>query len=215
MNAQKIKIEIWSDIMCPFCYIGKRRLEQALEIFPHKDYVSIEWRSFQLNPHLQNQPGKDIYTYVAELKGMSRERSVDIHRGLVQTAKDMGLDYRFDLAKIANSFDAHRILQLSKKHNLADKTEERLFQAYFTEGALISDPETLLRLASEAGLDPLEVRKVLESDLYADEVRADCNEADHLGATGVPFFVFNRRYAIAGAQPTEYFSRVLLKAYAE
>lgn len=201
--------------MCPFCYIGKRKLEAALAVFPHKDEIEIEWHSFQLNPSLQHQPDKDVYTYVAELKGQTREWSVEVHKGLIQTAKDLGLDYRFDIAKIANSFDAHRVIQLAKKYNLGDSIEERFFYAYFTEGALMSDHTTLIRLAAEAGLDPVETEKVLSTNAYAEEVRKDSQEAVQLGAGGVPFFVFNRKYAIAGAQDVSAFTQVLEKSYTE
>lgn len=214
-TEKKMKIEIWSDIMCPFCYIGKRRFEIALAEFAHKDEVEVVWKSFQLNPYLKDQPEKDIYGYVAEMKGQTREWSVMIHENLVQTARSLGLDYRFDKAKIVNSFDAHRVIQLAKKHNLGEEMEERLFKAYFTEGALISDHSTLIRLASEIGLKKEEAETVLSSGQFAENVRMDAQEAAGLGANGVPFFVFDRRNAVSGAQDSKVFSDILEKTYAE
>jgi predicted DsbA family dithiol-disulfide isomerase len=210
-----MKLEIWSDVMCPFCYIGKRKFEQALELFEHKDMVEVVWHSFQINPNLEYQPNKDMYDYVAELKGQSREWSIKVHKNLIQTAKSLGLDYRFDKAKIANSFDAHRVIQLAKKYKLDDEIEERFFKAYFTESALMSDHATLIRLAMEIGLDEEEVKQVLSSNQYADEVHKDRQEAQQLGANGVPFFVIDRKLAVAGAQDSKVFLEVLEKGYAE
>lgn len=211
----KMKVEIWSDIMCPFCYIGKRKFETALAQFPHKDKVEIVWHSYQLNPNMEYLPDKDFYTYVADLKGQSREWSVQIHENLVQTAKDHGLDYHLDKAKITNTFDAHRIIQLAKKNNLSNEIEERFFKAYFTEGALMSDHETLTKLAVEIGLDKKEVEQVLAGSQYADEVRKDEQEAQQLGANGVPFFVIDRKSAVAGAQNSKVFLEMLEKAFDE
>ena len=211
MSTKVLQIEIWSDIMCPFCYIGKRRLEAAIAQWDSRPTIDIQWRSFQLNPDLKDQPGKDIYTYLAELKGQSREWSIQIHNQLTETAKELGLDYRFDLAKIANSLDAHRIIQLAKTLSLGNDMEERLFYAYFTEGACISDPAELVRLASEIGIPEIEAMKVLEEKLFTEAIEHDLEEAMQIGVRGVPFFVFNRKYAVSGAQATEHFVQVLQK----
>lgn len=128
-----MKVDIWSDIMCTFCYIGKRKLEGALKNFDHADEVEIVWHSFQLDPTMTAQPGKDVYTYLAERKGQSRDWSVQMHRQVVNMAADAGLEYNFDHAVIANSLDAHRLIQLAKTHGLGDVAEERLFRAYFTK----------------------------------------------------------------------------------
>jgi protein disulfide-isomerase len=208
-----MKVEIWSDIMCPFCYIGKRRFEKALKLFDHKDEVNIIWHSFQLNPNLENQSDKDIYDYVAELKGESREWSINVHKKLIQAAKSLGLDYRFDKAKIANSFDAHRVIQLAKKYNLGDEIEERFFKAYFTEGALMSDHATLIKLATEIGLEKEEVKAILLGNQFADEVHKDRQDAQRLGASGVPFFVVDRKIGVTGAQDSKVFLDVLEKGY--
>lgn len=211
----KMKVEIWSDMMCPFCYIGKRKFESALNALPQKDSVEVVWHSFQLNPNLKVQPERDSYTYLAELKGQTREWSVKMHDNLTKTAKNVGLEYNFDRAKICNSFDAHRLVQLAKKHRLTDELEERFFKAYFTDGELLSDRDSLIRLASEAGLPKEEVIGVLESDQYAEEVRKDIQEARQLGVTGVPFFVLDRKYAVSGAQDTSVFTDTLRKAMDE
>jgi protein disulfide-isomerase len=211
MFMKQIQIEIWSDIMCPFCYIGKRRLEAAIDHLDPKPNLEIQWRSFQLNPNLVDQPKKDMFTYLAELKGQSLEWSIQMHNQLTETAKELGLDYRFDLAKIANSLDAHRIIQLAKTLSLDNDMEERLFYAYFTEGACISDPSLLIRLASDIGIPEIEAKKVLEEKLFTEAIERDLEEAMQLGVRGVPFFVFNRKYAISGAQSTEHFVQVLKK----
>jgi len=201
--------------MCPFCYIGKRKFEAALNALPQKNSIQVIWRSFELNPNLQYKPGRDSYSYIAEIKGQTREWSVKVHNSLTETAKSVGLDFNFEQAKIANSFDAHRVIQLAKIYNLTDAVEERFFKAYFTEGELISDHSTLIRLAEEAGLLKEEVTLVLDSDQYANEVRNDVAEARRLGANGVPFFVIDRKYAVSGAQDTSVFAKTLQKAFAE
>ncbi|MFI5195624.1 MAG: DsbA family oxidoreductase [Chitinophagales bacterium] len=210
-----MKIDIWSDIMCPFCYIGKRRLEGALEQSGHKDEVKIVWHSFQLDPTMKSQPDKDLYSYLAERKGQSLEWSVRVHNQLAQTAKEAGLTYHFDKAVIANSFDAHRLIQLAKTHGLGDAAEERLFNAYFTDGKNISSHNTLLQIGMELGLRAIEVGEMLSSDAYADKVHEDIAMAQTLGISGVPFFVLNGKYGISGAQPTEVFTDALQQAWQE
>jgi predicted DsbA family dithiol-disulfide isomerase len=210
-----MKIEIWSDIMCPFCYIGKRRLEAALAQFPEKEQIEIEWRSFQLDPDMQRQPGKDLYQYLAERKGMSREQSVQMHEQVTQMAKDAGLDYHFDKAVIANSFDAHRLIQFAKTKGLGDAAEERIFHAYFTEGLDVGDLAVLTTLAEEIGLETADVTAVLNSNAFADAVDADVRESQRIGVRGVPFFVLDRKYGISGAQPAEAFKQAIEQAFGE
>ncbi|GAB3804725.1 DsbA family oxidoreductase [Spirosoma humi] len=214
MNT-KMSVDIWSDIMCPFCYIGKRNFEKALAEFPAKDSVKVVWHSFQINPELTYRPDISFYDYVAELKGQPREWSIQVHKTLVQTAKNAGLDYRLDQAKITNSLDAHRLIQLAKKYNLTNELEERFFRAYFTEGALLSDYQTLLVLSTEVGLQPEEVKQVLQSDLYKDDVRQDAQRVRQMGAIGVPFFVVNQTQAVSGAQQPKVFAQALATAYAQ
>ncbi|WP_456311557.1 DsbA family oxidoreductase [Pseudomonas shirazensis] len=200
-----MKIEIWSDIMCPFCYIGKRQLETALAEFPNGEF-EIEWKSFQLDPTITPQSGKDVYTFLAERKGMSVEQSIEMHKGVVERAKSVGLDYHFDKAIISNSLTSHRIIQLAKTKKLGDEMEEIFFKAYFTEGRDLNDAETLIELAVKAGLDSNEVKEVLaDENLFLKDVKADISEAQEIGVQGVPFFVFDRKYAVSGAQPVEAF----------
>lgn len=204
-----MKIEIWSDIMCPFCYIGKRQLETALQQFPDKDF-EIEWKSFQLDPTITPEPGKDVYTYLAERKGMTVEQSKEMHKGVAERAKSVGLEYNFDKAVISNSLEAHRIIQLAKTKKLGDEIEEIFFKAYFTEGRDLNDGPTLIELAEKAGLDKNDVLEVLKSDnLYLKEVEHDIEEAQQIGVQGVPFFVFDRKYAVSGAQPVEAFVQTI------
>lgn len=207
-----MSVEIWSDVMCPFCYIGKRRLEEALRSLPHKEQVEVKWNSFQLYPNLEYDPQRDTYSHLAQIKGQTREWSVLIHNKLTQTARGMGLEYNFDKAKITDSFDAHRLVQLAKKYNRTNEMEERLFKAYFTDGELISDHATLIRLAEETGLPKEEAAQVLASDRYGAEVQRDAAEARRLGANAVPFFVMNGKYAIMGAQDPQVFKETLHKA---
>jgi len=200
-----MKIEIWSDIMCPFCYIGKRQLETALKEFPGNDF-EIEWKSFQLDPTITPQSGKDVYTFLAERKGISVEQSVEMHKGVVERAKSVGLDYHFDKAIISNSLTAHRIIQLAKAKKLGDEMEEIFFKSYFTEGRDLNDGPTLVELAVKAGLDQDLVLQVLKDEnLFLKEVHHDITEAQEIGVQGVPFFVFDRKYAVSGAQPVEAF----------
>jgi protein disulfide-isomerase len=208
-------IEIWSDIMCPFCYIGKRHLEIALADFPEPLEVEIIWKSFMLNPLLQSDPNKDLYAYIAEIKGASYEWSVQAHQELVERAKAVGLTYNFDLAKVANSFDAHRVIQMAKAQGKGAEMEERFFRAYFTEGAFIGDHEVLARLAGDIGLDADEVLGHLSTKDFSEAVNADILEAQRFGIRGVPFFVINRKYGISGAQPVSTFTETLQKAQKE
>lgn len=200
-----MKIEIWSDIMCPFCYIGKRQLESALTEFPNDEF-EIEWKSFQLDPTITPQSGKDVFTFLAERKGISVEESKEMHKGVTERAKSVGLDYNFDKTVISNSLEAHRIIQLAKTKNLGDEMEENFFKAYFTEGRDLNDGPTLIELAVKSGLDQIQVLEVLKDEnLFMDNVKNDISEAQQIGVQGVPFFVFDRKYAVSGAQPVEAF----------
>jgi len=204
-----MKIEIWSDIMCPFCYIGKRQLETALADFPNNEF-EIEWKSFQLDPTITSKPDMDVYTFLAERKGMSIEQSKEMHKGVTERAKSVGLHYNFDKAVISNSLNAHRIIQLAKTKNMGDRMEEIFFKAYFTDGEDLNNGLTLIKLGIEAGLEENEIREVLESDsLFLKEVQSDIKEAGEIGVQGVPFFVFDRKYAVSGAQPVETFVKTI------
>ena len=215
MKANKLKVEIWSDVMCPFCYIGKRRFEHALEQFEHQENIDITWKSFQLDPAMKSEPGKTLHEYLAERKGFSLERSIQLHDQMTAQAAELGLEYNFDKAKIANSFDAHRFSHLAKAEGLQDAAEEALFKAYFTEGKDISDHATLIALGTQIGLDAALVKQVLDSDQYAEEVNRDIYEAQQIGARGVPFFVLGDKYAVSGAQPSETFLGALEQTWNE
>ncbi|MBI3237329.1 MAG: DsbA family oxidoreductase [Flavobacteriia bacterium] len=200
-----MKIEIWSDVMCPFCYIGKRRLEQALEQIPGSEAYSIEWKSFQLDPDLVTNGKENPYEYLADRKGISYQESVKMHENVVNAAREVGLDYRFDQAVVANSLDAHRLSHLAKQHGVGNALEERLFQAYFTEGRDIADHATLTELGIEVGIPKADIDTLYSGDQFLAEVQRDIAEAQQIGVRGVPFFVFDRKYAVSGAQPVEAF----------
>ncbi len=210
-----MKIEIWSDVICPFCYIGKRRLEAAIAQFPEAERLEIEWKSFQLDPDLKVSGHQSPYQYLAERKGFSYEQSVAMHQNVTEMAAGEGLNYDFEHAVVANSFDAHRLLHLAKRYGRGDEVEESLFSAYFTEGKNIADPAVLTAIGLNAGLDEAEIKQVLETDRYAREVHADVHEAQQIGVRGVPFFVFDRKYAISGAQPMEAFLQTLETSFGE
>lgn len=208
-------IEIWSDVMCPFCYIGKRKFENALTQFPHKDDVEVIWKSFQLNPNLKTDAHKNTHQYLAEVKGWSLEEAKKMSDHVTNLAKQVGLTYHLDKAVVANSFDAHRFSCLAKKHGLQDKAEERLFLAYFTEGKNTADHATLIQLGVEIGLEADEIKQMLEGNEYAVEVQQDIIEAQQVGVRGVPFFVLGGKYAISGAQETALFLEALNRTWEE
>jgi predicted DsbA family dithiol-disulfide isomerase len=210
-----MKVEIWSDVMCPFCYIGKRRFEEALKNSGHGNDVEIEWKSFQLNPDMATDTSINIDEYLANIKGFSIDHAKQLNAHVTQMAAEAGLTYNFDKAVVANSFNAHRFSHLAKKHGLGDAAEEALFKAYFTEGKNIDDTDTLIELGKTIGLDAEEVKATLVSDTYADEVKHDIAEAQYLGVRGVPFFVMNRKYAVSGAQAVNVFEDAINKAYTE
>ncbi|QMW04392.1 DsbA family oxidoreductase [Spirosoma foliorum] len=208
-------VEIWSDVMCPFCYIGKRKFEHALSQFSHKDQVNVVWKSFQLNPDMKTEPGKNINQYLAEIKGWSLDEAKRMNDRVTAMASEVGLTYDFDKAVVANSWDAHRLIQLAKQHGLGDAAEERLFRAYFTEGRDTSDHATLLELGTEIGLAAADVEQLLQSNQFAEAVSRDIYEAQQVGARGVPFFVLDRRYAVSGAQQPETFLGALNTAWTD
>jgi predicted DsbA family dithiol-disulfide isomerase len=210
-----MKVEIWSDIMCPFCYIGKRKFESALAQFEHKGDVEIVWKSFQLNPDMKTEVGKNINQYLAEIKGWSVEQSKEMNDRVTGMAKQVGLDYDFNKAVVANSFNAHRLIQLAKKTGKGDAAEERLFKAYFTEGKNVDDLHVLSQLAVEIGINITEADEVLKSSAFSDEVNQDVYEAQQVGVRGVPFFVLGNKYAVSGAQESATFLQALKTTWNE
>ncbi|MEX2379616.1 MAG: DsbA family oxidoreductase [Vicingaceae bacterium] len=210
-----MKVEIWSDVMCPFCYIGKRRFEKVLDSFPHKDQITVEWKSFLLNPKLETQPGKSINQYLAESKGISIEEARSLNDHVNTMAAEEGLDYNLDKAVLANSFMAHRMTHYAKSKGKQIELEERLFQAYFSEGKNIDDINTLIDIGDSIGLDKVELREVLKSNKFEEDVHQDIYEGQQVGLKGVPFFVYNNQYGISGAQPKELFEQTLNQAFDE
>ena len=206
-----MKVEIWSDIVCPFCYIGKRKFEKALEDFEGEEKVNIVWRSFQLDPDMKFVPGQSVHEYLGKRKGTDTAGGKKMNDGMRATAKEVGLAYDFDIAIPNNTMDAHRLLHFAKAKGLQNQMKERLFKAYYTEGKNIGDTETLVKLAAEIGLPAAETTAILQAETYRLQVLEDQHKAQQIGVNGVPFFVFNDKYAVSGAQPAEIFTQVLNK----
>ncbi len=208
-----MNVEIWSDVACPWCYVGKRRFEAALAAFEHRDEVTVTWRSFELDPTAPRERPVDGATHLAEKYGTSRDQALAMQQRLTRVGADDGLEFRFDIARGGNTFDAHRLLHLAAAHHVQDALKERLMRAYHSEGEPIGDPATLERLAAEVGLPPREVHDVLAGDRYAAEVRDDERTAASFGISGVPFFVADRSLAASGAQSTEIFGELLRRGW--
>lgn len=201
-----MKIEVWSDIVCPWCYIGKRRLESALAGFDHD--VEVEWRSFQLDPTFPRGEAIPVYEGLAKKFGGGNVK--EMTERVTELAAIEGLHYDYDHAVMVNTFDAHRITHHAKSQGLGGEMHERLMRAQLIEGETVNDVDTLVRLAEDIGVEG--TREVATSDQYTAEVEADIREARLLGATGVPFFVLDRKYGVSGAQPVEVFASALRQA---
>ena len=205
-------VEIWSDIACPWCYVGKRRFEAALAAYEHRDEVTVTWRSFELDPQAPAQREQDGAEHLARKYGTSRAEALAMQARMTQTAAGDGLRFRFDIARGGNTFDAHRIVHLATAHGAQDAMQERIMRAYLSEGELISDHATLERLAIEVGLPGDEVRDVLSSERFAAEVREDERTAARIGISAVPFFVVDRAIGASGAHPPEQLRELLRQA---
>ena len=210
-----MKIEIWSDVACPWCYIGKRRFESAFAQFAHRDEAEVIWRSYRLDPHAPRQSEKSVVEVLAAKYGVSRAQAAAMHDRVSGIAAQDGLDYHMDTVRYANTFDAHRLIHLAASHGMQQEAEERFFKAYFTEGKDLGDTETLVQLLAEIGVDAGETRTVLAGDKYADAVEADVQRAAEFGIQGVPFFAIDEKYGISGAQPSDLFSEVLERAWSD
>ncbi|MBC7532200.1 MAG: DsbA family oxidoreductase [Oligoflexus sp.] len=208
-----LTVEIWSDIVCPFCYIGKRHFEQAGKQFPHP--VEVKWRSFELQKDAPKKQEQDLATRLAQKYGKSLEWAKAMNQQVTEKAAHVGVTFHLDKVIPTNSFDGHRLIHLAQTFGLQDEAKERLLAAYFTEGKDISDHPTLVDLGREIGLEVEDVQAMLESDRYGAEVRADEQLASEIEISGVPFFVIDQRYAISGAQPVEVFVETLHKVWAE
>jgi predicted DsbA family dithiol-disulfide isomerase len=198
-----MRIEIWSDIACPWCYLGKRRFEKALEQFEGRDEVEIIWRSFELDPEAPRSYGVSTTELLVRKYRVTTERAEQMNQHLAETAALDGLSYRLDIARPGNTFDAHRLAHHASAKGRGTEMMERLMRAYLEEGASMSDEATLVRLAVEVGLDDVESRAVLTGNAFSDEVRQDEERGFRLGVNGVPFFVIDDRYGISGAQPVD------------
>jgi predicted DsbA family dithiol-disulfide isomerase len=211
----QLTVDIWSDVVCPWCYIGKRRFEAALAQFEHRDDVTVLWHSFELDPDAPPVAEGRSAERLAAKYGMTVEEAARRQAEITTLAAQDGLAYDLAESRGGNTFDAHRLIHLAAEHGLGDVAMERLMQAYFSEREAIGDPDTLQRLAVEAGLPAEEVREVLEGDRYADAVRADERAATQIGVRGVPFFVLGRKYGVSGAQPAEVLLQALQQAWDE
>jgi predicted DsbA family dithiol-disulfide isomerase len=196
-------VEIWSDINCPWCYIGKRRFEAALSEFEHADEVNVTWRSFELDPSAPAEIPGNGAARIAEKYGVTVERAQEMEQHVTEVAAGDGLEYNLEHARLGSTFDGHRLVHLANERGLQDAMKERLMRARFTDSQLVSDRETLVALAAEVGLDADEVRAMLDSDDFADAVRDDERTAQEFGITGVPMFVVDRAFGASGAQPPE------------
>jgi len=210
-----MKVEIWSDVMCPFCYIGKRHFEQAIEKLPFKNEIVVDWKSYQLNPEYHNTNNETIYDYLSRSKGMPIEQAKQMTKQVVEMASNAGLSIDFDHNVPANTFNAHRLIHLAAKHNLQDLAEEKLFEAHFVRSRNLGETSVLVDVAVEIGLDKIEAEQVLNSDQFAEAVRYDVYESQNLGIRGVPYFVLDRKYGVSGAQPVQAFADALTQSFME
>jgi predicted DsbA family dithiol-disulfide isomerase len=212
--TKKLRVDIWSDIVCPWCAVGKRRFEAALARFSHRDDVEVVWRAFELDPSAPVVQEGDNATRLARKYGRTREQALAMMHQLEETAAKDGLDFHLTTARSGNTFDGHRVLHLAAERGLQGAVKERFLRGYHSEGEAIGEHEVLVKLASEAGLDAEEVRAVLASDRYASEVREEEKTARALGVNGVPFFVLAEKYAVSGAQPADVLLGALEQAWA-
>lgn len=210
-----MKVEIWSDIACPWCYVGKRRFERALEQFEHARDVEVVWRSFELDPHAPRTHTESQDELLAKKYGMPVEKARAMNERMTAEARKEGLDFHLDRVRVGNTFDAHRLVHLAAESGRADAMKERLMRAYFTEGEAVGDPATLVRLGIDVGLDEAKVREVVNGSAHAKDVRADEERARAFGISGVPFFAIDERYGVSGAQPSEVLLDALRQAYEE
>ncbi|HBH23192.1 MAG TPA: disulfide bond formation protein DsbA [Cytophagales bacterium] len=210
-----MKIEIWSDIACPFCYIGKHHLEKAVEKLPENTSIDIEWKSFELDPGAAKDYKEDLYELLARKYGQPRTWAVQMSGNMAEKGKTIGLEFNFDKTVPTNTFDAHRLLKMAQAKGLGHQAEEIMFEAYFRDGKHVGRLEALADIGEEMGLDREEVIQMLNSDDFSDQVRSEEEASRKFGITGVPFFVINRKYGISGAQPVEHFEKVLQQAHSD
>lgn len=210
-----MNITIWSDFVCPFCFIGQAHLDEALKSFAHADDVEIEYKSFLLMPDMEYVPGKNYAETFSEAKGMPVEQANQMLNQVTATAKNSGVEINYDIAKLSSTVDAHRVFQYAKEQGKGNEFFNRFYAANFTQGELLSDLDTIVRLAEEVNLDGAEVRHILENQENTEKVNEDISESQSVGVQGVPFFVINNKYAVSGAQPVETFKQVLEQVWEE
>lgn len=211
-----MKITIWSDFVCPFCYIGATHLEKALEKFDHADEVEIEYKSYQLEPGAQYEPEKTYLQAMIDRKGASEEQMQQMIAQIDEMATNAGLNYNFEDMKLTDTFPAHRVFQYAKEEDKGIEYYNKLYEAFFLNGELISDATVLKCIGTEIGLDETRIEEILENEKeYDKEVVSDIYEASQVGVQGVPFFVFNNKYGVSGAQPVEVFEQVLTQVHDE
>ncbi|WP_437919516.1 DsbA family oxidoreductase [Sphingobacterium sp. LRF_L2] len=213
--SAKMKIEVWSDIVCPFCYIGKRRFERSIKSLPFSKELELEWKSYQLNPHQETSTTESYYDNLAKHKGIPSQQAQQLCSQVAEMAATEGLSYDFEKAIVANTFRAHELSHFAKLFNKQDEAEELLFRAHFMEGKNIDDVTVLSEIILALGLDAEEFKDNLQSHKFENTVRQDIYEAQQIGVRGVPFFVYDRKYAISGAQDVEAFRNTVTKAYEE
>lgn len=215
MNTDKMNIEVWSDIMCPFCFIGKRRFENALEKFPNKEGINVSWKSFELYPDIDTKADTGIKDFLVKYKGISEDQALGLMSNVRQAAADTQLNFNWEEVVVANTRKAHELVHLAAKHGVQNQMKEQLFNAYFTDGKNVDDLETLLQIGVALGIDREAMVVSLTTNEFTQAVEADVRESQMLGVSGVPFFVLNRKYAVSGAQSEDYFLKALETAYGE
>lgn len=213
--SNRMKVEVWSDVICPFCYIGKRKFEIAMEQFDNSEKVELIWKSFQLMPELEKGVAQKVDQVLAESKGMSIEQARSMNTQVANAASQVGLEFNFENTVVTNTIDAHRFSHFAKQYKKQNEAKELLFRSYFTDGKNIGDFETLLALGKELDLNIVSLQSALENNSFSDEVQSDMLEAQQLGVRGVPFFVFDRKYAVSGAQDPSVFQETLEVAFSE
>lgn len=204
-----MKVEIWTDIMCPFCYLGKKQFEKAVSQFSNSKDVSIEFRSFELNPEMSQSEERSLVEYLSETKQIEPSQVYTMFERITEQGKLEGIDFRFDIAQVFNSRNAHKLIQFSKLQGLQNELEEALFYAYFTLGKNLNDINELETIAQEIGLEFDSIHSIMENQKFEDGVVSDNYQAQQVGARGVPFFIFEDKYAVSGAQGVNTFLNVL------
>lgn len=206
-----MNIDIWSDVACPFCYIGKAHFEKALKELPDSLQVNVTWKSFELDPNAPKEPTADIYDTLATKYGKDRNWAIQMNKNMTQKAEQAGIKFNMDDVKPVNTFNAHRVIHLAKNKGLQHEMKERLLKAYFTEGVNVADPDELVRLGYDVGLNRDEILTALNEKQYTEEVVQDIEQAHKIGVQGVPFFLINNKYGLSGAQPVDVFVNAITK----